>query len=596
MRLNRYFKFALNPSLLEQDEEKNMVMFIGQNLYLLFKLFSTIERILGFLFSKNSNVSLNQFSDILLGIKYILGLGAPFRMTYPEKISSTFRLIRCQTLDRNFYFDRKDNHLPHLFASIISRQSIAVHFKNLTDEDENSKGIVSSLSGIQRPPTDCLGDVLCNILLDVSLLDPEWKVERQKVILRELFAGPAFTYMISTTCMQFKLATTDLLSVLLMLFNDSSQMVLPPSPIPAFKSGQWLLGNLTSLCAFLPLDPRSSPQDQREIIHDQMLITYLNLLTSMFVKYEVPSVWQGRRGVIWTRDGSTLIANAIPRALQYQLLSFSDGGNMKRLYTRCIAPLGNSSGSSQLGNIKQSSIAPMEGRTIYPRKKDVSEVTEAMRSTSLKMARESLIEQKEASTSWLGSRWASKMLKTVSNAFNRFGSNEVVNSSTEAVNESISAIDQDDHDTSPFLPNDVLASSLCRVWSIILPQAASSAPESVCWRGLSVLCFSTRAVNKLWGLAVRSGSPQSLFSSSDDPFILSFPLISGAISIGRDLVPGSSNGLEIIVSMTAILKVVCIALDDSELYDRGVSIFCKILLIVIDSASFASFTPICSFS
>lgn len=573
MKLNRYFKYILNPSLLDHDEAKNMVPLIAQNLPMLLKLFRCVDKIVGLIFAKSSNISTNQLYDIFLGIRYLLGLGAPYRMTYPQRIDSAFHFIRSQLLDRNTFFDRRNFLLQHLFATFISRQSLSIHFKNNADDDESAKGVVTSLSGIQRPPTDCLGDILCQILVDVSHLDLETKTERLKITLRELFAVPAFTYVISTSYLQSTLATSEILAVLLSLFSDSAQIVLPPSPIPAFKSGQWLVGNMTSLCSFLPLDPRVSAQDQREIINDQMLISYFNLLSVFFLKYEVPSVWQGRRGVIWTRDGSTLIAAAIPRALQYQLLSFCDGLNTKRLYTRCIAPLGNVSGVSPQNNQKQSSISPIEGKTIYPRKKDISEVFESLSSTGLKMARESLIEQKQASDSWLGSGWASKMVKSVTKAFNRFNSSEQApsqNNVVEALKESISEVDRDDQDISPFLPNDTLASTLCKLWSVILPQAASSPPESVCWRGLSVLCFSTRAVNKLWGLAVRCGSPQSLFSSGDDPFHLSFSLISGEITMSRDLIPGNANGLEIIISMVAIMKVVCIALDDSELYDRGV--------------------------
>jgi hypothetical protein len=426
------------------------------------------------------------------------------------------------------------------------------------------------------------------------------KIERQRIALRELFAIPAFTYMISTSCLQTNLATTEILTILLALFNNT-QLVLPPSPVPAFKSGQWLVGNITSLCSFLPLDPRVSTQvdDRREVLHDQLLMDYLTLLLSLFLKFDVPSVWQGRRGVIWTRENTTLIATAIPKPLQYQLLSFCEGTNMRRLYERCIAPLGNSSAAlspslSVAGNLKlssSSSVSPVEGHCIYPRKKDYAEVLEALNSSGLKMARDSLIEQKEATNSWIGgSKWATKMMKSVSKAFNIFGSNEQAPSQTDvatAFKNSIAESELENEESSPFLPNDLLASALCRLWSLLLPQAANSSPESVPWKGLSVLCFSTNSVSKLWGLAVRSSSSSSsssspfssspssslaIFSSSstDEPLHLSFPSIPGEISMNRDVFPGLSNGLEVLISMTAIFKIICIALDDSELYDRGV--------------------------
>jgi hypothetical protein len=581
LKLIRYFKSILNVSLLELDEEKNLAILLSQNPLLLFKLFCAIETTIAFAFTRNSPISLDHISPLVVGIRYLMGLGAPYRLSYPPSLRSAFIRIRDQCLTRSQYFDRRDRHLFHLFATLLNKQSLSLHFSPLMNEnDDDYKGVISSLVSLQRPSPQCLGDQLCLLSLEVCSLDQEMEIERKRTLFRELFAIPALTYLISVSCLQTHLATVDTLTTLLTMFNTTHQLVLPPSPISMFKSGQWLVGNLTSLCCYLPLDHNVSSDDNREMVHDQLLIDYLHLLTSLFIKYDVPNVWQGKRGVVWTRDGTTLVAAAIPKALQYQLLSFTDGKNMKRLYGRCLAPLGNSLPSPPLtGNStkRSSSIAPAEAQNIYPRKKDSAEVQDALSSSGLKMVRASLVEQTEAANSWMGSKWASKMIKSVSKAWNLFGSNEQTPSRsdvTEAINSSISEAEGEPQEISPFLPNDQLAGALCRVWSIILPQAASSPPESICWKGLSVLCFSTKAVNKLWALAVRSSTAtSSLFSSTDDqPLLLSFPSIpTEGMSMSRDLVPGLSNGLEVLVSMTAILKIICIALDDSELYDRGVS-------------------------
>jgi hypothetical protein len=594
IRLIRYFHSILTISLLEQEEEKNLILPIAQNIHLFFQFFDGIQKTINFYFIKNSLMTLEHMSLLLLGIRYLMGLGAPYRMTYPSKINAAFLSLRSESLNRNCYFDRREMNLFHILAAMIWKQSFAKHFKQRIDDNEESKGgIISSLSDLSRPSVNCLGDQLCLLSFDLCSLDLEMKRERQRIALRELFAVPAFTYMISTSCLQSNIATAEILTILLTLFNNT-QLVLPPSPIPAFKSGQWLIGNLTSLCCFLPLDPKASTQmndnDQREILHDQLLIDYLNLLLTLFIKFDVPGVWQGRRGVIWTREGTTLIAAAVPKPLQYQLLSFCEGGNMKRLYQRCIAPLGNSSAllspPGATGIMKMSPVVtPVEGQSIYPRKKDYTEVLEALNSSGLKMARDSLLEQKETANSWLGSsKWATKMMKSVSKAFNTslFGSHEQApsqNDVTAALKSSRAEPEFEEQEvmSSPFLPNDLLASTLCKIWSLLLPQAANSSPESICWKGLSVLCFSTpRCVNKLWALAVRSSSSfssSSIFASSEgEPFHLTFPSLptAGEISMKRDLVPGVSNGLEVVISMTAILKIICIALDDSELYDRGI--------------------------
>eukprot|EP00602_Paraphysomonas_sp_CaronLab_P006417 CAMPEP_0185031244 /NCGR_PEP_ID=MMETSP1103-20130426/18610_1 /TAXON_ID=36769 /ORGANISM="Paraphysomonas bandaiensis, Strain Caron Lab Isolate" /LENGTH=1024 /DNA_ID=CAMNT_0027566705 /DNA_START=286 /DNA_END=3360 /DNA_ORIENTATION=- len=497
-------------------------------------------------------------------------------MRYAPSIHSSFQRIRSVLVDSGGWFDRHGMQLYHLVHVILSERTLQLYMSDNIDENDTSRGLITSCRP-PRPPEGCLGDVLLDICYSTLDIDEDKRSIREAVFAREILSIPMLTSILSAVSMERVMACSSTVDIITRVFNDSSRLALPPSPSVVFKSGQWLLGNLASITPFLSLTPRmqstsekvSTTKSSDNLLSDPQLCGFIHLVCALLVRYDVPGVWQGRCSAIWAREGTVLTASAVPRALQQQLACLLDGPTLSQLYHRVIRPFPlpmDRPISTSCQSPKSSS---------YPVASDDVEVREALSSSGLIMARQTLQEHRDNSSLWSSSsKWASKLVSSMSEAFSSLtGGSSKAPSTTQA---GVAARDAQsdatnvgslkDEDPSPFPPAEEVVIAVCRLWSLILPHTATHAPpESACWKGMSTLCFSTRAIGRLWAFALQICRR----SSSKDNTRLILASVGDEFALERDLYPGMAGCTSVILCIVALLKISCITLDDAELYNQG---------------------------
>ena len=587
IRVIKLCQSVLSVSLSDLDPAKNASTALCKHPLLLHKLVDRMESVLCSLVQRLPPVTESQVTTHLIPtLSLLLGLGAPYRMRYAPDIHASFQSIRHVLLDdcgsRRGFFPR--------VTAVLSKRADLRFLKAGMDENDVSRGIVVTSKLAGRSPEGCLEDLLLHICVAVVEVDPAPALiaARAGRLVRDLLTVPMLTCLLSATTISTNLATRTLLEHVTGTLSNLSQLALPASPVPVFRSGQWLLGNLCSLGPFLPLLAPLQPTREAEakgertaveVISDPLLVKYFNLLSSLLVKWDVPGVWAGKCSVIWERDGAVLQASAVPKALQQQIVSLMDPEFLRALYMRCVRPFPfplATTGASEEKGQRRSSLPPLL-RPLQPCPDDVTEVRQALSSTGLKLVRDTLKDQQDSSTLLGGgSKWASKIMASIRGVFGG-GQSSRAPSAQEAFDaarssrlaataEAENSGRGDDEAASLFPPNEEVVLSLCRLWGLIFPHAASAPHESACWKGLSSLAFSTRALGRLWGVAVcavtRGQRPSAPLSFAPD---------GGDFSTARDLCPGVGGGLAALVNVAAVIKIVAIALDDAELYDQGVS-------------------------
>jgi hypothetical protein len=156
--------------------------------------------------------------------------------------------------------------------------------------------------------------------------------------IREILTIPMVTFLFSTNYVSLYCTSSAMISSCIQFIgnNPSASLALPPSPHPVFQSGQWLLGNLCSLLPHICILPRSideqvqakSPSASNkteskpdevgmklpgnieecavldsDILPDEILSGYVNMIIALVIKYNIPGILQGRNGVVWDRQG-----------------------------------------------------------------------------------------------------------------------------------------------------------------------------------------------------------------------------------------------------------------------------------------------------
>ena len=237
----------------------------------------------------------------------------------------------------------------------------------------------------------------------------------------------------------------------------------------------------------------------------------------------------------------------------------------------------------------------------------MKDITSAFSSSGIKLAQKDMKDrqtERAVSNSYFGlgatSVWAKKLSKSLGGMLFGSGSEK---SSTETLQQQMvqqqeltrgasssggsavtseSKVLLDNEPLSLFPLNPATVQSLCSLWSLLLPPAATGAtPDSAPWQALSALCFSTRVVGRLWGYALNASSASSS-SGSSSKFASTSSSSAGSggggtspdFELGRDLFPNSasvqSRGVAAVTVLVAVLKIQLIALDDAELYEQEV--------------------------
>jgi hypothetical protein len=434
----------------------------------------------------------------------------------------------------------------------------------------------------------------------------------QRKFASHLLGAPLATCVLSKDCL-LRLAAPPSLTLLVSLFSTATKNdviaeaihVVSPSPHPVFEAGHWALGNLASLFPFMPLAPSLSVggvsshdkegKSSFELVSDSQLIRYIDVLGHLFTTHGVPGVLQGKRGVVWHKQGAVLSASGVPIGLQQQVLAALDATTCRSLYSRVLRPLSLVVTTSVPSTLKKSWGKDQKYDTIpSPNKGDLKDIAAALSSSGVKLAQRDMKERQAesvANSSYFGlgagSVWAKKLTKSLGSMLFGNGSSSDQQDTNEALRAQVmqhqanqdngtagaSKAILDNEPASPFPLSIPVVESLCRFWSILLPAAATSAtPDSAPWRALSGLCFSTRAVNRLWGYALNAsivaGSDFASISSSNSDFGLERDL-------NLRLQSQQGKVVSAVAVLVAMLKVQLIALDDSELYE--LEVFCALL-------------------
>lgn len=101
-----------------------------------------------------------------------------------------------------------------------------------------------------------------------------------------------------------------------------------------------------------------------------------------------------------------------------------------------------------------------------------------------------------------------------------------------------------------------LVYSLCGLWSHLFSMALQSSPDSIPWKSLCALAFSTRAVDRLWVVLNTKDSTYGTLQQYLDSF-----------NVGKDFKHTGKFGVATV--LCSLLPPVLIASDDSEIFDEG---------------------------
>jgi len=350
---------------------------------------------------------------------------------------------------------------------------------------------------------------------------------------------------------------------------------LPPCPHEGLTSGQFLLGNVSSLGACL--DVRGSHSSACNVaamsisgsgvenssiapasslpVPDALLETYLKVCLSLLSCFYVPGVFDGKGngGVIWITDGAKRTTVFIPAPLHEQVLNLVNREWLSDLVYRVLLPFRED---------LQTFHGPPTKATMKAWKKQVEEVETVLQQDGLTVTSSGLERanrEEETNNSWLSGRWASKMMSSVGKSLAKaVGLNSSSSSSaTSAASAGGGAALVEDllflPDSTFPVPPLTLLFALTGLWSYIMPAAALH-PGSPAATSIIILAFTTRAIDRLWVAALKY--------CELDNFEDSFQPRRG------DLSP-QSGPVSLLLTLASLMNTHLNALDDHEFYAQS---------------------------
>ena len=520
IRVARLCKHVISANLLSNDVEKSFafVLVDPANHLVFTKLMS---RILDAMSNQLSNIKHLQESDYAHVIEMVMCLyhinGGEDRKQYAVQrpIETSYSKLRVLSVD-----------VCSLFPELREMMMLIVHpLLNLVDpEDYREISKYRYLPSVRK---------ITNALFKMGtfLIDADDNVREKRLtyFAREVMTVPFLTmYLPSETLQEF---SSDGTIMRILALTTAPSMDLPPSKHPVFTSGHFLLGNIAGIAPSVFID--SNVEIGSSI--DHLVEKYTNTCSYLLHKFYVPGVFQGVGGVIYTREGAVLIASGVPLALRDQILCLLDREFLNSLYQRYFT----------LNFL----------RTRSPRHEEDSEdVRTALSQTGLEIARESMNTSMEDAQSWGISSWFAKLNNSITNAFTfRSKKSESGNNDKKSSSKDIAHDEKAKHYHKVLLQRlKPTLDGIIGLWALMIPQVAStSSHDSIGWKSLTFLVFSTPLVQKLWSFS----SLHNLESLSE-----SFDAASH-LQLGHP----SMN----FILIAALLKIMLIALDDTELYDQG---------------------------
>ena len=269
---------------------------------------------------------------------------------------------------------------------------------------------------------------------------------------------------------------------------------------------------------------------------------YLTTCLSLLTRYSVPGVLFGKGGILWSRDGTEMTATAVPKHLAAQVLALYDSSLLASLLSRILVPL-----STEL--------------TALGSEADLKDVKDSLSQTSHNVAQEAV--KADPSGGWFTSKWASRLMNSVSASWQSLLT--TTGRGTEAARgesrgqQLVKDTSVDVTGTAPAPVDMSLVGALCSLWSLLLSHASIASMESVPWTALSSLSFSPTAIPLLWTARLALADEEAVAVGYRKP-------------LGLNSVTNQKSWEKApLVCLCAALKTCLVALDDSELYEDGVS-------------------------
>lgn len=507
IRFVKFVKLMVNPSLSQDDASKNLI-----SNFVLPKHSQAMVTLLDLAFnallvSAASKKEASFYEPALAFICLLNGADSSGRpIAYNTAVKNHFTTARAMVLRNGFL--AKVRHL--LTGCGGSLMKATVNDDMLSRSPDFDRIQVTNCSSIA---SRCVR--LCMFLTEEGV-DNEVDV-RLANFTREVLGTPHVTCLI-TPATTAALATWPLLGPLLLQLLDklnNNTLALPPLNHEVIQSGQVLFGNIASLAPKLPILPtltkmtdgsrsgQTKPSASSSAVFDSVnghggeyfyytdsvVQTYLLTTTALIAKYPIPGVFQGKSGVMWAKDGTSMTASAIPIALHAQALCLLKPDYLRALYSRILLPV-----RVDLANYEMDS--------------DRQAIQQALTKTGLQLAQD-VIKQEQESSVWFTSKWASKLVTKVTKSIGlkSGGSSEVIstNGSNSGNTESgYSALSTEMEEHTVTLPdsefdlNPELVACLSSQWALLLTQAAGSPIHSAPWRALSTLTYATNSLDRLW--------------------------------------------------------------------------------------------------
>jgi hypothetical protein len=439
--------------------------------------------------------------------------GHQFGLKSPRPIEQMFSIIRSTIFEQCHVVDRIRRYLVNL-----SRP-----FLNIFEEEEYQSVLASRRTHEISETVDLVLQFCLFILsADKSELD-----KRTLLFCGEVMSVPFLTIFLSETMLKNIVKSNHFLGMLRVLSHKA--LSLPPTERSVFQSGHFLLGNIASFIIHFNFS-RDLEYDEHGL--DGVFDVFVKSVSSLLSRYYIPNVFQGSVGVLWSRNGAVLTASGVPVSLKEQLLSLVNRDQLISIYNRYF----------------DFNFPVVRLKT---EEEDLKSISQALSSSSVEVARQAIADSVELSRSWGISTWLNKLNASISSAFTfTTTQSSSASSRTNARTSDISGIT-----TVKSEPNLAITEanrkSIISFWAIILPQAVSASTESVSWKSVSSLVFSTNIIKKLWDIS-SSMSISSLEQKFDPVQHLNF---------------GESSSIFVLLS--TFLKISLITCDDSEIYDAG---------------------------
>lgn len=350
--------------------------------------------------------------------------------------------------------------------------------------------------------TDMLFQTALQLVQEGSIAPKDWLT---------LLMVPGLTAILSVQAVQA--APVGLISQHLI-----SLMPALSTPIESIAAGYWVTGNLI---AMLSVQQGVCPELQ-------LAVTGLLRGTASAAAFTLPGILTGKAGVFWQSPQSTsYVAVAIPAVLVMQYACLYDSKLISKLWLQV-------SGSSQKVEIDWKD---------FSNKSDSEEVRSSLSQTSASIVKSSFTEQQAAST-WFTAKWAEKVATSWSASLGGWFSKKAPAPTNEQ------AVER------PPL-NEQALGALAELWCHLLPVACNTSMDSLPWKAITGLCFSTSFTQIIYLHLLSIGGVDALAKR----FQPAEHLLAGSV-------PAPYN---LLFAWVAVLRVDLLALDDIDLYQKHVS-------------------------